>query len=297
MAKKDTPKIDLYQQVTDRIIEALESGNLLPWQKTYSTDFQAAMAYNFVSKKNYRGVNPLLLWLRQEEKGFEHNAWLSYKQAANLGGQVKKGEKGTSVFYFSVFEKENEKTKLTEKIPFLKYYTVFNVSQCDGLEMPEKIVKPPRTWEDSQDIEQVFAATGASLVFDKHHTPCFVPALDYISMPNKSRYTKADDYYKTLFHELTHWTGHNKRLKRDFTGRFGSQSYAFEELVAEIGSAYLCADLGIHGNTNDHASYIDNWLQILKKDKRAIFKAATLAQQAHGFILKSSESDILEEAA
>lgn len=293
-------KRDLYQEITDKIITSLEQGVRpwkCPWDQSRYGGFEG-IPYNLKSGFSYRGINIPILWATQHEKGYQANGWLSYKQAEALGGNVKRGEKSTTVVYWNFVDvEEGDKQK---RIPFLKWYNVFNLDQCEGIES-KPAIKREQTWEDIQRIESIIQANNVDLRFEAVGVrACYSPSFDFISMPKKERFNTSGDYYCTLFHEMTHWTGHQSRLEREFKGRFGDESYAFEELIAEMGSAFLFADLGLEGNVQ-HDSYIASWLRVLKNDKKAIFKAATEASKAHQFILKAAgeleEPEALEEAA
>lgn len=298
-----TNKRDLYQEITDKIIVSLEQGVRpwkCPWDQSRYGGFEG-IPYNLKTGFSYRGINIPVLWVAQQEKGYASNAWLSYKQADLLGGNVKRGEKAITVVYWNFVDvQEDDKHK---RIPFLKWYNVFNLEQCEGIDLKPP-VKREQTWEDIERVENIIQATKADLRFEAVGVrACYSPSFDFISMPRKERFKTGGDYYCTLFHELTHWTGHHARLNREFQGRFGDESYAFEELIAEMGSAFLFADLGLEGEVQ-HDSYIASWLRVLKNDKKAIFKAATEASKAHQFILNGATckenlqvQNDLEEAA
>lgn len=296
----EKPKRDLYQEITDKIIVSLEQGVRpwkCPWDQSRYGGFEG-IPYNLKTGYSYRGINIPILWATQQEKEYQSNAWLSYKQAEQLGGNIKKGEKSTTVVYWNFIDKEEDgKHKC---IPFMKWYNVFNLDQCEGVDL-KPAVKREQTWDDLQHIEEIIQSNHVDLRFESMGVrACYAPTFDFISRPKKERFQSQGDYYCTLFHEMTHWTGHHSRLNRDFKGRFGDESYAFEELIAEMGSAFLFADLGLEGNVQ-HDSYIASWLRVLKNDKKAIFKAATEASKAHQFILKAAgeleESGDMEEAA
>lgn len=233
-----------------------------------------------------------MLWASAAMQGFENPLWITYKQAAELGGHVRKGEKGTQVVYANtVVRQETDDTgnDLVTTIPFLKTYTVFNASQVEGL--PERFYKPHPVISGSSTrielAEQFFRATGA-VIRNGGNAAYYSPSQDHIQLPEFTSFFNAEGYYATLAHEMTHWTKHASRLNRDFGGkRFGDAGYAMEELVAEIGAAFLCADLGITPETReDHAAYIATWIKVLRSDKRAIFTAAGHAQRAVDLLKK-----------
>jgi len=272
--------IDIYKEITDKIISVLEKGDVPPWVKPWSTvDGESAVPSNFSSGKRYRGVNIISLWASQQLSGYESNRWVTFKQASEKGLQVRKGEKGTHIVFWKFFKKKNDDGK-EEKIPMAKAYTVFNLEQCDGYE-PVEI--PPSEWDKDKEIESKIDELNVNLD-NKGASAFFSPKNDKITMPDEGRFENKEDYYATLLHELTHWTGHKTRLNRPFNGGFGSPDYAREELVAELGSAFLCAEYKLDGQLQ-HEEYINNWLSILKKDKKAIIRASSLAQRASDFVL------------
>lgn len=284
-------KTNIYTKVTNKIISDLENG-ILPWQKPWNAKYGAHTSRPLrADGKSYRGINVLILWHAAFEEGYTNSYWMTYKHAQKLGGQVKKGEKGTSVVYtnkLTISETKENGEATTSQIPFLKEYTVFNIEQIDGL--PETFyefslgkpeVKIPYCWmEDFIRDTQAQIKHGGDMAY-------YYPLQDYIKMPQALAFDDTEAYYATLNHELTHWTSHSKRLNRTFGGkRFGDNGYAMEELVAEIGAAFLCAHSGISLEVRaDHAAYIQSWLTILKTDPRAIFTAASHAQQAADYLL------------
>lgn len=289
-------KFDLYEHVTNQIIESLESGTT-PWQKPWNSDgFHHPLPINFSSKKAYRGINIPLLWHAEIKNGYKTDAWVTYKQAKDLGGQVKEGEKSTMVVFWNFLEKESvdDPTKV-KKIPFLKYYNVFNLDQVSGVELPELTPYEPNSIEALVNVDQLVLDHKVDLRIGGDHAYCS-RATGHIQMPESEKFKSQADYYATLLHELTHWSGHPNRLDRTFGERFGDQAYAFEELVAEMGSAFLCADLGVQGKVQ-HDSYIASWLKVLKSDKKAIFTASSKAQQAHQFLVNLEDSQTLKEVA
>ena len=280
-------KPDVYTKVTNQIIADLERGNL-----TWLQPWQSGHAAGHISRplraggKAYRGVNVLMLWASAMESGFNSPLWVTYKQAAELGGQVKKGEKGSLVVYADTFKRtgtDDRGEDVETTIPFMKGYTVFNAEQVEGLPQHFYATGAPIN-KDTQRLdsaERFFAATGATI---KHGggQAYYMPSQDTVQMPEFPTFRDAESYYATLAHEMTHWTRHESRLNRDLgRKRFADAGYAMEELVAEIGAAFLCADLGITPETReDHAAYVASWLKVLKDDKRAIFTAASHAQKA-----------------
>ena len=282
-----THKPDVYNKVTNKIIADLERGNLT-WLQPWQAGHQAGHISRPLRSggKPYRGINILMLWAAAMEQGFNAPLWITYKQAAELGGQVRKGAKGSMVVYADSFKKtetDNQGKDVETTIPFMKGYTVFNAEQVDGLPGHFYATAEPvnKDMPRIESLERFFAATGASIRHGGDHA-YYNPSQDFIQMPEFSAFRDAEDYYSTLAHEACHWTRHASRLNRDLgLKRFADAGYAMEELVAEIGAAFLCADLAITPETReDHAAYIASWLKVLKKDKRAVFTAASLAQLA-----------------
>jgi len=287
------PRIDLYTRVTDRIIAALESG-VRPWMKPWSVPAAERGSDLLPLRHNgtpYRGINILLLWGDAIEKGFTRNVWMTFKQAEERGAHVRKGERGSLVVYADRATKTetNDKGEEVERaFGFMKAYTVFNVEQIDGL--PPEFFGPEIAGEDLrgaaliEEAETFFARTGA--VFRHGGNRAFyTPGPDVIQLPPPKAFRDAESCAATKAHELIHWTGHQSRMAREFGKRFGDRAYAFEELVAEMGSAFLCADLCITPETReDHAAYLASWLAVLKEDKRTIFSAAAHAQRAADYL-------------
>lgn len=287
-------RTDLYTTVTDKIIAQLEAG-VRPWSKPWAAGNAAAVARPLRwNGQPYRGVNVLLLWIAAEGAGYRNPTWLTFKQALELGGHVRKGERGTQIVFASKMVKEEERNGQTVEraISFLKSYTVFNVEQCDGLpdrfQLPaEAPVTPETTMQRLQAAEAFFKATGASISEVAGDRAFYRPSTDQIVVPAFVSFRDPQSYYATLAHECTHWTGAEHRLARKFDGskRFGGEAYAMEELVAELGAAFLCADLGLAMEPReDHAAYLESWLKALKADNRAIFTAATFATTACDYL-------------
>lgn len=290
-------KFDLYRTVTDKIIAAIEQGVKRDGKPLWSGAGATGMPYNRKSGKVYSGANVLMLWLSAMEAGFNSSAWLTYKQAGELGGNVMKGSKGVQVVYFSTMDRDhiNQDTGEIESrgIGFLKSYTVFNLEQCEGIETGIE----RRTFQGNQAAEAVMRSSGAAII-EQGGKAFYRPSTDEIYLPERSRFLSDEAFYGVALHELTHWTGGQARLARDFSGHFGTDAYAFEELSAELGAAFCCADLGLIPTTMDnHASYIDSWLKVLKNDKKAIFTAASQASKAHAFLMEKVAATSLQAAA
>ena len=268
----------VYQEVTDSIIKQLEQG-ATPWIKPWKTDSTADK--NFLSQKPYQGVNRLILGLSSMVNAFDCPVWASFKQWQSIGANVRKGEKGTKIVFYSPVTKENKATGESESYNLLKAYYVFNASQVDGvtIQAPTVDAKPFNAIEAA---ELRIKATGATITHGGD-SAFYAPSVDKINVPHKSSFISEASYYATVFHELTHWTGHELRCNRNLKGKFGNPLNAFEELVAEMGAAFLCQDYRIQGELR-HAGYLQSWLKVLKEDSKAIFKAAALAQKAADYI-------------
>jgi antirestriction protein ArdC len=264
----------VYQEVTDSIIKQLENG-AMPWIKPWATDSTADK--NFLSQAPYKGINRLMLGLSSMVHGFGCPVWASFKQWQTVGATVRKGEKGTKIVFYSPVTKENKATGDSESYNLLKTYYVFNASQVDGVTIQAPSV-PDKPFNAIQAAEERIKLTGA-VITHGGDSAFYAPSVDKINVPHKASFISEASYYATVFHELTHWSGHELRCNRNLKGRFGNPLYAFEELVAEMGAAFLCQDYRIAGELR-HAGYIESWLKVLKEDSRAIFKAAALAQKA-----------------
>jgi antirestriction protein ArdC len=241
---------------------------------------------NAVTNRAYSGCNVILLWLARG-RGWPTPRFLTFQQAIEAGGNVRKGEHGTKVYFvkqLQVIERDEEKTD-TRLIPMLREYTVFNVAQCENLPDSVKAGKPMRVRNpDARDaLADEFLCSTRADIREGHGEACYVPSRDFISMPAFAAFRGADAFYNVAFHELTHWTGHQARLDRDLKHRFGSRNYAAEELVAELGAAFLCAEFGFNGIVRS-ASYIGTWIDLLKTDRRAFFTACSKASQAAEYL-------------
>ena len=283
---------DVYSRITDKIVADLEQG-VRPWFKPWNAEHAAGkitrpLRHNGIP---YKGINVIMLWSAATVKGYACPLWLTFKQALELGGNVRKGETGELVVYANSITKTETDAKGEEterEIPFLKGYTVFNAEQCENLPAHYTAKAEPPALTPLQRIEaadRFFAATGADIRHGGTRA-FYAEGPDYVQMPPFETFRDAESHAATLAHELTHWTKHDKRLARDM-GRvkWGDAGYAREELVAELGSAFLCADLGITPEVReDHAAYIASWLKVLKDDKRLIFSAASQAQRAADYL-------------
>jgi antirestriction protein ArdC len=292
-------KRDLYADVSARIVAELEAG-AAPWVRPWSATSGANTPCNAVSNRPYSGCNVVLLWMAQAA-GYRTQRFLTFKQALELGGNVRKGERGTKVYFvkqLQVRDQGAEDQAAMRLVPMLREYTVFNVDQCDNL--PDSITtgKPARVRNpDTRDelADDFLRSTGAD-IREGHGEACYIPSRDFISMPAFAAFKNADNFYNVAFHELTHWSGHKSRLDRDLKNRFGSRNYAAEELIAELGAAFLCAEFGFDGDIRS-AGYIASWIELLKADKRAFFTACSQASKAADYLRGLALAEPAERAA
>ena len=275
-----------YETVTNTIVGMLESGTA-PWSKPWSSGGPMGRPLR-ATGEGYQGINTLILWSAAQERGYQSRYWLTYKAAQEKGGQVRKGEKATTVFFFTKILKGATETEEAKMFPLMKSYCVFNADQCDGLTAPYIApTAPPVSMpigERHAGADAFATATGADIRHGGARA-FFRPSEDIVQMPQFADFNTPEAYYAVLLHELTHWSGHKSRLDRSLKGRFGDPDYAFEELIAELGAAYLCADLGVSPEPRpDHASYIASWIKGLRDDPRAIFRAAAAAEKAATYL-------------
>jgi antirestriction protein ArdC len=280
-------RFDIHQHLTDRIVAAIEAG-AGEWQMPWHRGSGGRHPVNIASGNKYRGTNVLVLWVDARVNGYGSHLWGTYRQWAERGATVRKGQKASYVVFYKEVEvdtPEGEETDSKRRL-FARATPVFNADQVDGFQ--DVVAVSPV--EELQGVDGFTAATGAAIVHGGSRA-CFIPKLDEIHMPERASFTgsktssAAEAYYSTLLHELTHWTAPPHRGDRDLSGRFGSEAYAMEELVAELGAAFLCAELGITVEPRaDHAQYLAHWLNVLKADKRAVFTAASKAGEAVAFL-------------
>lgn len=301
--KTKNEKSNIYEEITEKIIAALEDG-VIPWARPWNA-VQHGVFRNAITNRPYRGLNIMLLNLVAMLKGFVDPRWLTFRNAAKLGGNIKKGEKGVQVVFWKFFPVQNRlddgemdpETDANDDqerkvIPFARAYTVFNVEQCEGLDLPALDSDDREIPETNELAEKILALP---VINHGGGRACYTPTTDRIFMPHRATFENLDFYYATAYHEVAHWTGHPDRLSRTFGKRFGDQNYAFEELVAEIGAAFLGAHTGIPFAEMRHPEYINSWLKILHADSKAIFTAAAKAQNATDFVLeKAGITDCLE---
>ena len=296
----NTEKKDIFERVTEVIVKAIEEGAgsyRMPWRT--SGGFTNS-PINAVTRKPYRGINVVVLWATAQEKGYTSGTWATYRQWQELGAQVRKGEKSANVVFWKFFDREEtedhngENETSAKKIPMARDYWVFNAAQVDGY---TETKEPTVTREERiESAERFFQNVGIE-VKPGGNRAFYRPESDTVHMPAFDAFKEPLFYYSVLSHEATHWSGAAHRLNRDLSGRFGSESYAVEELVAELGAAFLCAELGLPTDPReDHAPYIASWLKVLKNDKRAIFTAAAKAQEAADWMARKNTPE-MEEAA
>ena len=285
MSRPDEPsRSDLHSRITRQIVAQLEAG-VRPWTQPWAASESVSRPLRHDGTP-YQGINVVLLWGEAAARGFQSATWMTFRQALALNAFVRKGERGSTVVYADQLvrtDADDAGEEATRRIPFLKAYTVFNVEQIEGL--PASYAPAPTPVLNSGQrlarAEAFFAATGAEV---RHGGGCafYAPEQDFVQMPAFESFRDPEAYYATLSHELTHWTRHPSRLDRDFgRRRHGDAGYAREELVAELGAAFLCADLRLALQPReDHAAYLASWLQVLRDDTRFIFSAAAHAQRA-----------------
>ena len=291
-ARSGQDRTSLYQEITDKIIAELEAGRA-PWVQPWgmaAAKAPLAMPRNASTHRRYSGINVLILWGAVIERGFSTQSWLTFRQALGLGGNVRKGERGTTVVYADRFTPEDERRRAEQTgeepgaIPFLKRFTVFNTDQCEGL--PEEIAKvapPPPPGLIEPQAEALIAATGADFRIGGARA-FYSPTHDFVQVPPPQAYFEPINWHRTACHELAHWVGHPSRLARDLSGSYGSKAYAREELIAEMAGAFVCASLGIVPTVR-HADYLGSWLEVLREDDRAIVRAASAASKAADYLL------------
>ncbi len=285
-------KTDVYDIINERILALLDQ-NLNPWRKPWTAAAQKP-PMNLLSRKAYRGINVLLLGMAPHESPY----WVTYRQAEQAGGHVKKGEKSSIAVFWKMLDKADAKNPEKEKhIPLLRYYSIFNVEQCEGVDAPAN--KPLELFDhdpiaEAEKIVAAFPKPPTIEHADKSRA-FYRPETDTVNMPPLDRFAKAEEYYSTLFHELTHATGHASRLNRDMKGNAQSAAYGREELIAEMGAAYLCGLAGILNQTEANtAAYLDAWRRIIKQDKRAVVLAAGAAQRAVDLITNANAAQAEE---
>ncbi|WP_407166155.1 ArdC family protein [Bradyrhizobium sp. ORS 111] len=291
-ARAGSNRASLFDEITDKIIGELEAGRV-PWVQPWATaaaKAPLAVPKNAATGRQYSGINILILWGAVIAHGYPGQSWLTFRQALSLGGNVRKGEHGTTVVYADRFVPDDEKRRARESgeeaatIPFLKRFTVFNAAQCEGLpEDVATIAPPPPPGLIEPRVEALIRATGIDFRIGGNRA-FYAPGSDFVMVPPPHAYFEPINWHRTALHELGHATGHASRLGRDLSGSFGTKKYAFEELIAEMNAAFCCASLGIVPTVR-HADYIGSWLEVLREDNRAVVRAASQASKAADWIL------------
>jgi antirestriction protein ArdC len=286
----------LYERVTNSIIKEMEAGTV-PWVKPWKTPRRhgSVMPHNVATGRSYSGINIPLLWGAADANCYISHEWMTFQQARMRDATVRKGEKGTQiVFTKKLLKKEDEDEN---QVTMLRTYNVFNVAQIDGLPPPKEPEEMPEPIRHER-AKAFIQATNAQFK-NGGDKACYVPLQDFIAIPYQGFFIHHEAFYAVALHELGHWTGAKTRLDRDLSGRFGTKAYAAEELVAEMTAAFLCAHLDLKGELR-HASYISNWIELLREDSRAMFTAASLASKAADYLRSFSEpkeEDDAEETA
>ena len=280
---------DLYQTVTDQIVTMLESG-VIPWRSPILGRSKAGHPKNLNTGRQYRGVNVFLLAFTAFAKGYGSSYWLTFNQAKERGGNVRKGEKSSMVVFWKQYETTDKETGQPTKVPVMRYYNVFNAEQLEGIEIPDAVKYEPINFVQIDEAEKIAAGYqgGPSVAHDGGQQAFYLPTADAVHMPEKTRFASVEEYYSTLFHELSHSTGHSNRLDRKLDTDpkpFGSADYGKEELVAEMSAAFLCSQAGIQPAViGNQAAYLSGWLKQLKSDKKLVISAASQAQRAADWI-------------
>lgn len=280
---------DLYQTVTDQIIAMLEAG-VVPWRSPILGRSKAGHPKNMNTGKPYRGVNVFLLAFTAYAKGYGSSYWLTFNQAKDRGGNVRKGEKSSMVVFWKQYDTTDKDTGEAVRVPVLRYYNVFNAEQIEGIEIPDAVKFEPIAFSPIDEAEKITNGFqgGPAVTHDGGQQAFYRPATDSVHLPEKTRFASVEEYYSTLFHELSHSTGHSSRLDRTIDSNpkpFGSADYGKEELIAEMSAAFLCSHAGIQPAViGNQAAYVGGWLKQIKADKKLVISAAGQAQRAADWI-------------
>ncbi len=288
--------LSVYEIVTEKIIKQLESG-VAPWRKPWTCQTPA----NLLTQKEYRGLNVFTL----ASQGFPSRFWLTFIQATKLGGRIRKGEKSSPVIFWNIGDEREtttqDGTKETSRPFLLRYYSVFNLSQAEGIDIPASLLQETRTNDPIETCEQLVKNMPDSPAFEQSYKAWYSPSNDVVGMPARGLFHSSEEYYATVFHELAHSTGHAKRLHRenfDNPVSFGSESYSKEELIAEMTAAMLCGIAGIEERILENsAAYLKTWIARLKSDSRLLVSAASQAQKAADFIQGKAPHELAEASA
>lgn len=291
------PKIDIHRTITEKILTAIEAGAgeyRMPWHRS---DRSISRPVNAATEMPYRGINVVALWVESLRRGFASGSWATYRQWRKLGAQVRKGERGSLIVFYKEVEpeqrEEGDDTANPRPRLLARASWVFNTAQVDGWTAPQR---PERNEVETIEHVERFVSTLGADIRHGGDQACYHPVGDYIEIPDQTLFQWTDgsspteSYYSVLLHELTHWTGADARLARNLRSRFGDEHYAMEELIAELGAAFLCADLGITNEPRpDHAAYVADWLTVLDRDKKALFTAASRASAAVEYLCKTAD--------
>ncbi|MFC4172736.1 ArdC family protein [Microvirga sp. GCM10011540] len=277
-----TGTFDIHATVTQHILDALETADVSNWQCPWHRT-RGGLPRNALTGKSYRGINTVSLWVANQVHGYGDPRWATYRQWQELGAQVRKGEKSSLVVFYKDFQVDPSEEGDDGRRMVARASYAFNAAQVDGAEPLDTI--PAGGFDPIQHAEDFSISSGIRIEHGGE-AACYIPAQDLVRMPSRDRFVGADGYYGTLFHELVHATGHESRLNRDLTGRFKTRQYAAEELVAELGAAFLMAELGLEASEPhpQHAIYIKSWISLLQDDSRAVFTAASLASKAVDYL-------------
>lgn len=291
------PRVDVHHAITEKIVAAIEAGAgeyRMPWHRS---DRSISRPTNASTEMPYRGINVVALWVEGLRQGFSSGCWATYRQWRKLGAQVRKGERGSLIVFYKEVEPEqsdgnDDETANTKPRLVARASWVFNAAQVEGWTAPPR---PERSQVETIEHVERFVSTLGADIRHGGEEACYHPVGDYIEIPDQALFRWTDgsspteSYYSVLLHELTHWSGADSRLARDLRSRFGDEHYAMEELVAELGAAFLCADLGITNEPRpDHAAYVADWLTVLDRDRKALFTAASRASAAVEYLWKAS---------
>ncbi len=287
-------KLDIHQEVTNQIISLLDKVNLEDYEPPFAELASQGLPINPTTEHQYQGINILSLWFNQQSKHFTSNEWATFKQWKHKGANIRKGEKGSRIIFYKTLIKSEENAKGEKeelKIPMLRTYIVFNANQVDGYEHTQEELTPTNDKVERIKLVDEFCKNTGAVIKHGENRAYYKYGADFINMPqtysflDTSQAGATENYYATLLHELTHWTGAKHRLDRNMDKE--REKYAFEELIAELGAAFLCAQHGItQTQPEHHAMYIKSWLKALKDDKTHIFKAAAKATQASEYLNK-----------
>jgi antirestriction protein ArdC len=288
---------EAYDQLTQKIITQLDNG-VAPWVRPWKNDGSNAMPHNAVTKRPYNNSNVLALWMAQEVRGFALPKWLTFNQARKAGGHVKQGSHGELVVYADRFRiKERDKQtgeEITKSIPFLKAFTVFNIEQIEGVDWK---IGPEPTFNSNERAEEFLGAQKADVryggTFDMNQA-YYSPGQDYIHLPKPTLFDSPEAFYATSLHEHAHWTGAKHRLDRNIANKFGGEGYAAEELVAELTSAFLCADLHLDGKLR-HPEYLAHWSKVLGDHKGALLTACSAAKKSADYLTGNWQPEVITE--